>query len=143
MNEKELKNSKNFQSPFMCQNNIIWAFFLFFPLCELLTCQKQGKRGSLQTLEFQVFLCPWLPSAFFIGRFVKLKGLSTYNFRLIITLFQPGSCSSLIGLAGWHAFQGTDELLNFYLMIFCSHIVSFLLLIPVQKYPGTQLTEVL
>ena len=43
----------------------------------------------------------------------------------------PLHYSSLIGLEGWHAFQGTDEL-----MIFCSHIVSFLLLIPVQKIPG-------
>ena len=105
---------------------LLFLFFIFiFSLCGLFS-QKQGKRGSLQTHDIQVFLCPWLLSAFFIGRLVKLKGLSTYNFRLM-----PLHYSSLIGLEGWHAFQGTDEL-----MIFCSHIVSFLLLIPVQKIPG-------
>ena len=134
MNEKELKNNKNFQSPFMClcvqtissKPSFIFIFcFYFFSLCGLFS-QKQGKRGSWQTLDIQVFLCPRLPSAFFISRLVKLKGLSTYNFRLM-----PLHYSSLIGLEGWHAFQGTDEL-----MIFCSHVVSFLLLIPVQKIPG-------
>ena len=101
----------------MCkQYHLSLLLFLFFSLCGLFS-QKQGKRGSLQTLDIQVFLCPWLLSAFFIGRLVKLKGLSTYNFRLM-----PLHYSSLIGLEGWHAFQGTDEL-----MIFCSH--SFLLAI--------------
>ena len=119
----------------LCVQTISSEPFFFFSLCWLFS-QKQGKKESLQTLEFQVFLCPWLPSAFFIGRLVKLKGLSTYNFRLM-----PLHYSSLIGLEGWHAFQGTNQdkrtlklLIN--QLFFCSHIVSFLLLIPVQKIPG-------